>query len=478
VETGVFLATLLLLSWPLVVNGAPFYSEDSPSYLRGGAFGIHTGLLMLNDWWHSLGAASSPATSAGGGSPRAIVAQAVAEAGGARSVIYSLLTYVLRSPGNSLIALAVAQAAAVALVINLLRRTFAPGLGAWGSLGLAAAIAFLTTAPWFAVYAIPDVLAGVAIAAGLVLTIVFDRLGLAARLVLVALIALCITTHGSHLPLALAVLLAGAAAHFWLLRASVIPVLRRAIWFASPIALALTAMLATSYVAFGEFSLAPKRYPIQLARSVADGPGAWYLRDHCATEHYAICEIFGSEPPRNIADFLWAKTGVRYRATPEQMERIRAEEGTIIRAAALEYPGVQLRQSASNSFFQLFRFGLDNLDFGFRIVGEEDPALVQEAPDRTLLKTIGEGVIYLAFIAAILLLLFYRRSLTSTEIAALAVTSVGLLANAAICGILSAVTDRYQGRVAWVLPTLAFILLARVWTGTRPAETSAKATLA
>ena len=477
-ETGVFFAALLLLLWPLILNGAPFYSEDSPSYLRGGGFGFRTGLLMLDHWWHSLIGPSSAATANAGGDPKAIVSRAVAEAGGARSVIYSLMTYVLRAPGNSLIALAVAQAAAVALVITLLRRQIVPDLATASSVALAAGVAFLTTAPWYAAYAIPDVLAGVAIGGALTLTVFFERLRLWMRLTLVLLVAFCVTTHGSHLPLALSVLLAGAAANFFLREASHASSVRKAIWFASPIAIAVTAMLATSYIAFGELSLAPKRYPIQLARSVADGPGAWYLRDHCATKRYAICEIFGPNPPRQVGEFLWAKSGVRYRATPDQMERIRAEESTIVRAAALEYPGVQFRQSAGNSFFQLFKFGLSNLDFGVRIAGDEDPTLVQVGADRPLLKAVGEVAIYVTFFASILLLFIFRRGLKSTEIAALAVAAVGLLANAAICGILSAVTDRYQGRVAWVLPTLAFIVLLRVWKERRPLETSAKVKLA
>jgi hypothetical protein len=40
-----------------------------------------------------------------------------------------------------------------------------------------------------------------------------------------------------------------------------------------------------------------------------------------------------------------------------------------------------------------------------------------------------------------------------------------LLANAAICGALSGVTDRYQARVAWLLPALAFAIAARLWSG-------------
>ena len=63
-EALIYGVTFLLMLWPLAVSGAPFYSADSSSYLRGGAFGFNTGLLILDHWWQSLfGAASTAATS-------------------------------------------------------------------------------------------------------------------------------------------------------------------------------------------------------------------------------------------------------------------------------------------------------------------------------------------------------------------------------------------------------------------------------
>ncbi len=474
-EIGIYLITLALLLWPLAINRAPFYSPDSASYLRGGAFGFNTGLLFLEQWWHSLVGTASAVTA--GVDPKAAAAGAVAEAGGVRSLIYSVATYLLRFTGNSLVALAIAQAGAVALVVSALRRLIAPQLVLRPSLAVGAAIAALTSAPWYAAYAVPDILAGVTIAGALALTVFFDRIGVVLRLTLVALIAFCITTHGSHLPVAFSVLVAGAVAHFFFQRPPLRLAARRSLWFVSPIFLAVAALLGTSYVAFGEPSLAPKRYPIQLARSVSDGPGAWHLRDHCATERYAICEIFGTNPPRHVRDFLWSENGVRHRATPEQMERIRAEESTIVRRAAMEYPVEQFSRAATNVVWQFFAFGPDDLVFGERIVGEaDDPSLVHVHSDIPVLKTVSEAVIYLSFAASIFLLFDLRRQLRSVEVAAISVALVGLLANAAVCGILSAVTDRYQGRVAWILPVLAFIIWLRVRAEDKPATPASAAT--
>ncbi len=123
----VYVATLLLLSWPLLVNGAPFYSEDSTSYLRGGRFGFNTGLLIVHQWWQWLVPASLPSSE--GGNAKTIVANAIAQSGGTRSLIYSVVTYLLRAPGVSLLALALAQAGAVAFVVCSLRQLIIPQVG-------------------------------------------------------------------------------------------------------------------------------------------------------------------------------------------------------------------------------------------------------------------------------------------------------------------------------------------------------------
>jgi hypothetical protein len=460
-DMAVDLATFLLLLWPLALNGAPFYSEDSASYLRGGGVGFDTGLLMLSQAWESI-VGSAPAADKASASAQAIAQAAVADSGGVRSLIYSLLAYILRAPGSSLVALAVAQAAAVTVIVSCLRRLVLPGIGVWLGLATGAAVAFLTSAAWYAAYAMPDVIAGVTIGGALVLTVFFDRLYWPTRILLVLLVSFGVTVHGSHLPVALATLAAGAAAHVWLRRSSLHGIVAPLAWFASPLVLGIAALLATSYAAFGEPSVSPKRYPILLARSVEDGPAAWHLRDHCATERYAICEVFGPYPPRDAGAFLWAADGVRALASPEQMERIRGEEAKIIRRAAFEYPLEQLGASAGNMARQFVLLGLTGLPFGHRLVGIDDPVIERPYPDRPMLKTLFEIVIYATFFGNLALLALARHALRQEELAAVGVAFTGLVANAAVCGILSGVTDRYQGRAAWVLAALTILVVVRI----------------
>jgi hypothetical protein len=104
--------------------------------------------------------------------------------------------------------------------------------------------------------------------------------------------------------------------------------------------------------------------------------------------------------------------------------------------------------------------------------------VTQVHPDKPMLKEVGTAVIYLSFAASIAPLIILRRHLEPAEIAALWVAVVGLVVNAAVCGILSGVTDRYQGRVAWILPALALIILLRLRSGIPATATNAKITLA
>lgn len=454
-----FLFLTFILLWPLLLNRHPFYVADSASYLRGGELGFGTALLMLGEWWRGLFGSGAVADA---GTQDAVSA-AVGQAGGMRSLTYSLITYFLRMPGHSLFALVVFQAGVVAFLVAMAQRLMAPRASRWELLVLLLCLALLTPAGWSAATAMPDIFAGITVLGSLLLTLYLERLDRWERIALVLLLALSISAHGSHLPLALGTLAVGAAARFILRRPGWAQMLRDGLWFLSAPILGLSAMLTLSYVGFGTASLAPKRYPILLARSVADGPGRLYLQAHCARDRYAICEVFGTDFPTQPRKFLWEKDGVRYRATPEQMERIRTEEGSIVRAAAAEYPMLQLRSSTSNILRQLVSFGLGTVDFRSAFVtgptGRVELAEVTE--DRPQLRFWMSVVIYIAFGASLLVFIFLRRRLTRQEWATLFVAFAGITGNAVICGILSGVSDRYQARAMWIAPLLAILFLLR-----------------
>ena len=379
-------------------------------------------------------------------------------------MIYSVATYLLRAPGISLLLLAIAQAGAVAFTLTMLRSQIAPRSSFALSTAVAAAVAFLTSAAWYAAYVVPDILAGVAIASAAILTLFFDRIGLITRLALVMLIGLLHQRARQPSSNRFRYPRGGRCRQSVVATAVVLATgLRRALWFLSPIIIAVIALLSTSYLAFGELSLAPKRYPIQLARSVADGPGAWHLRDHCATERYAICEIFGPNPPRRRRRIPLGR-GRRPLsrdtradgADPRRGKHHRPSRGT-----GISWPSDTPIGDEHVSTADHVRAGRFDLRIRNGRAETTRRASVQPPTGRPS-SSIGQLLIYFGFVGAFVLLFVMRRRLQPTEIAAVAVVSVGLLANAAVCGSLSGVTDRYQGRVAWVLPALALIILLRV----------------
>lgn len=453
-----------MLLWPLALNRHPFYVADSASYLRGGETGIHTGILMLREWWQGVFASPDGSAAAADSGSKLAVADAIGKAGGTRSLTYSLLTYVLRMPGQSLLALIVFQAGAVSFLVLLAQRLMAPQAAEPWRLALFGCLALLTPVGWSAATAMPDIFAGIALLGSIPLTLYLERLGLFERISLVLMLAFAITAHASHLPLAIAALATGAAIRFFLRRPSRTEAMRDALWILSGPLLALTALFALSYVGFGTASVAPKRYPFLLARSVSDGPGLRYLQTHCETERYAICEVFGTDFPTRPREFLWGPNGVRYRATSEQMERIRNEEWLIVQRAAAEYPMLQLGSSTRNFLRQLRSFGLGTLDFSAALsVGPTGRVeLVNVTGDRPRLRAGFSAVIYVAFAASLVILIILRRRLSNLERGALGILGVGLISNAAICGVLSGVADRYQARVAWTIPLVAMLILMRI----------------
>src|SRR5439155_17347567 len=138
----------------------------------------------------------------------------------------------------------------------------------------------------------------------------------------------------------------------------------------------------------------------------------WYLEKECRIPRYAVCEVFGTHIPSTVSGFLFKPDGLGGRATPEQMDRIRAEESDIVFRAALTYPGTELRNLADHVGRQLLEFGILPVRFGDRI--DTDAAgepVYEDLPDRSsavisALNLVTDAVIALC---ALWLLLNVRR---------------------------------------------------------------------
>ncbi len=274
-----------------------------------------------------------------------------------------------------------------------------------------------------------------------------------------------ITFHASHLPIGLGITALAAAWLLWASRGRIPVPKGQWVALAGPVLLGAALTVGLNSVAFGGPSLTGKRYPLTLARSIAEGPAKWYLDKNCGSLKYAICEVYPHGVPGTINSFLWGKNGVKERATAEQLDRIRAEESDVVLAATRAYPFQEIGRLAFNFGRQLvlFRPGV-GLDARIVLDQEGNPASEPASYNRTWVRAVG--ILSIAGMIASLALLFVRwRSMPQLRPLIMLVV-LGILLNACICVYFSGVTDRYQARVIWLIPLLALMVLQ---SGRRPA---------
>ena len=455
-----------LLMWPMALVTAPIVYFDSYAYASAGraALAMAAELLPL------------PEAAGGGGTGAADGGDDGASGGGGgigalRSAAWSVSLALLGGMPWGAVALCVLQAAATLLVASALIPAGASGGAIGGAARWApalAATALLTGLPWYAAYAMPDLLGALVIAYYAVVAAAPRRLGAPAAWTLAALATYAVLGHYGHVPLA-----AGLAAVAAVLRWRRMD-LAAAAMLAGPVLVAVLVNVATSAVleraaappapasaqdaaappapssalpSSGLPSAAPRRLPILLARSIEDGPALRHLREACAENLYATCDLF-DQLPRTATALLWGPDGIRT-LSAAQMAVLRAEEMRIVLGATRAYPAAQAGAFAQNIGLQLARVGVDQHFAAPAPPGGESavqPAALMLA-DRTIPLVTALAALALLWRAA-------TGRLDAGLRPALWVLAAGLAANAVIYGGLSYPVDRYQGRIAWLIPAL------------------------
>ncbi|MBW0007253.1 MAG: hypothetical protein JO335_06020 [Sphingomonas sp.] len=455
---GFSIVATLLLCWPLLVFGHPSYIQDSVAYHKGGRAAVDYVLKSLNR--PEVSTTANRSTQASPSTPAATEITGN-EVKGARSVTYSIAAYLLSGPGATMLLLALAQAAAAATVIVAI-------LGAFGGLPTRRTIASLivlagaTTVAPVCFLVIPDIFAGLIIACTILLTVAQSRLSLGVRLLCAAIATFAVTAHNSLIPIAGG--MAGLGLGWVAIRHFTNDPLPRWTWawVVGPLIVGAFTLLTINRVAFGETSLAAKRYPFALSRSINNGPGRWYLEKHCHELAYTICTVYPHGLPKGGAlEFLWGPDGVTKRATPAQMDRIRAEEPAIVLAAGREYADFEMRMLAYKFTQQLIRFRPYSFDARMALDSGGTAQLAPEPHDTDRI------LILIYIVAAISTLLscvwlawaFVKRRLLRPIIVLL---FLGILGNAATCVLFAAMAERYQARVIWLIPLFALALSGAV----------------
>ena len=437
----------LFMMWPAIFNRYPLLYPDSMTYLENGPPVARAVFLhQLSDYY------------------------------GMRSFIYSL--GILPFHWNTTLwPIVLLQAFLTAFIIWLVVRSILPTRMVSWYLVIVAFLSLLTSASWFASLIMPDILGPVLYLCIYLLVFARDTLSRAERIAVAAIACWAVASHATHLML---------AAGIWLLLAALWVIFRNGFMssrlkalgeVAAIVMIAALVQVALNSYLYGKPSLNGERPPFLTARLIADGPGRWYLEQHCRETKFAGCGRI-----RDLSDdsdqFLWADDGVWKTSSSDAQEQMLHEEIPFALATPRTYPRAQLSKSASNFWQQLntFEIGFDPNNWMVQQFDEVLPAgkarFLQSRQAGNDLPFDFISLIQNWTVAASLALIVIFGSLLwrrwTPRLAGFALVIIPtVLANAFVTGVLSTVEDRYQSRVVWLIPFLA-VTLAFVWlTGPR-----------
>jgi hypothetical protein len=431
--SAVFLGALFM-SWPALFNRYPLLYPDSMTYLGDGR-------LVA----------------------RALFLHQPSEYYGMRSLIYALgiLPWHWNVTPWPVVAF---QSLLTAYVLWLVVRSILPQRAETHYLILLALLSLFTSLSWYSSVIMPDILGPVLYLCIYLLVFAQDALTRLDHVSVVLISWWAVASHATHLMLAvgLCVLLA------------LLLVLRRQFmqsrWkavggIAITILLAAAAQVALNSYLTGEPSLNGDRPPFLMARVIADGPGRWYLEQHCGQVKFAICDHVHnlSTDPDN---FLWAPDGIWQNSDDDYAQRLRQEEMPFVLATLRAYPLQQLAKSAIAFWKQLIAFGLYDLDASVVILGDIDSDLPGQRPrylrsreaQNTLplqfFSSVQNWVVGISLVVAGAFIPRFWRNMSARLLGVTLVIVSTVIANALVTGPLSMVEDRFQSRIIWLLPFL------------------------
>lgn len=393
---------------------------------------------------------------------------------------YTVLLVPFANP-RLLDAVPLVQGLIIAFVVALALRIAGAAPSPLGFVLLFGALSAGTSLPWFTGQLMPDFFTGVVVLLFFVMLAGGERLARWERVTAGLLLTTAIATHLSHLPL-YAGLAALGLGYRQLGDRGLITGRAFAVSIVGPLVLAVMALVGSNFVFSRKPVLSESSGLFYLARLVGDGTAQRYLADACPGKRYLLCDE-RSNLPRDADYFLWEPAGpwARHQNDP----RFLTEAGDIVRGTLRAYWREQAAAAVGNTFAQLVSFGVDGdlvrphpqvrelfAKFGGGTLARyEDSRQVRRALPLDAAGAVQQGCVYLS----LLVLLLCGPMLGATHrrgpllLAGVVLAGVGL--NAAVLGALSAVHDRYQSRVMWLLPLAAFVavrpLLARATSSRR-----------
>jgi hypothetical protein len=394
-----------------------------------------------------------------------------------RSPYWSVLFYLAATLGTAWFVVAL-QALVAATTVWVAVRAF--GVSS-GFLPIIAALALLTSLPVSVMFLMPDLFAGLAILAAAVLVSARDRLTRAELVLLWGVMAAGALFHTSHV-----LILLGLGTGILLL--SLLWRRQRATAWAGAAVMAAAALGLVGALTFpatvrlirGEAVYAP---PFISARLIADGPGRALLQEDCRNgDVWGWCPYL-SRPLVDVNTILWdpRSSAASFQAADyDRRVRIIQEQSRFALAVISRYPVDVAASTARNVAGLFMQYGTHEMlgdpsavyrdpEFGVlsRIVPGTDACARGRASCASRLNLdVLDRVFGIALLLAWLLMAFLlatERNRRQLWLRAGLTILAGLVLNAVICGAISGNAERYQARLAWIVPLLALAMATDRW---------------
>lgn len=385
-----------------------------------------------------------------------------------RSPVYSLLL-LFTAGGWSLWPVVILQAVMTAYMITLTARIEVPRLSLAGLTVIGLVLMGLTGIGWYVGQVEPDCMTALVFLGSYLLLFRNNRLDRKSRALVIAITALSVASHPSHIGLIGGFLLVGAGLHGF---AALFPRLPRPdLKFAGlAFVLALGLILASNLVLARALFISRSGPVFVFARLMQDGIIQRLLHDTCPQSGYDLCP-YQARLPHNANAWLWGEHSLFHREGG--FNQSQGEDDRMIMDSLTRYPLMNLKAALYDSILQFFMFRTgDGIESQERILRPELshdtpgqlPAYLHARQQTQRIRFESLNMIHvtigmLSLLGLVLLLnhAVLRRRWDQTTLPGLVL--LGLIGNAIICGTFSNPHDRYQSRIIW-LPALA-LLLAR-----------------
>jgi hypothetical protein len=329
-------------------------------------------------------------------------------------------------------------------------------------------LAIFTSLPWVVSLLMPDFFAGIVFLSAFLLA--FDgQSGVLERICLAVILMISVSAHASLLPIA------GMYVGALLLRRLAGRTLKGIPSTASMLGWLLVPIIAAGFctatlnhkMGLG-FRLSPSKNVFLLARLFDDGLAADFLHENCPNQQFVACRYVACLP-RSGDEFLYKHPLLHDMAGHED------EMGSIVRRALSAYSGRFITSSIKRTVLQLgtIRTGDEIRSYGERpwnaaVVHQVFPvdfaSFLDSRQSRgqllTLANTFATIHTTIFWLSVVTCLALGWTSGIARMNQFLCFAIVFLIINAAVCATLSGVFDRYQSRVAWIIPLCLTVQIA------------------